>query len=134
MQTLCLLPGLLCDRYVFETQILARWRRSLSVQVADFRGHNSISSMAESVLAMAPERFALAGHSMGGRVALEVMRTSRNALNAWRQLDTGAAPARDSEAPAAAAVGGPRPCGRHDPHWRRRLPPMVHPARLLIRR
>ena len=38
--------------------------------------HDTIASMAAAVLAEAPERFALAGHSLGGIVALEIVRQS----------------------------------------------------------
>jgi pimeloyl-ACP methyl ester carboxylesterase len=44
------------------------------ITVADLTRADSITAMAESLLTAAPERFALAGHSMGGYVAFEVMR------------------------------------------------------------
>jgi pimeloyl-ACP methyl ester carboxylesterase len=43
-------------------------------QIIDHGQANSLVAMAQQLLALAPPRFALAGHSMGGRVALEVMR------------------------------------------------------------
>src|SRR5258708_2837654 len=73
-QPLVLLPGLMCDRAAWGPQIEA-----LS-DVADARSmdwgveHDSLGRMADAVLKTAPERFALAGHSMGGRVAFEVYR------------------------------------------------------------
>jgi pimeloyl-ACP methyl ester carboxylesterase len=70
---LLLLPGMLCDGAFWATQM-----RDLA-DVCDPRvianaELDSFEKMAARVLALAPERFALAGHSMGGRVALEVTR------------------------------------------------------------
>ncbi|MGH8170346.1 MAG: alpha/beta fold hydrolase [Steroidobacteraceae bacterium] len=83
-----LLPGLLCDRAVWQAQIAA-----LSGQydcfVADYGGAQSLAAMAEWVLQSAPPRFSLAGHSMGGRVALEVMRRAPERIARLALLDTG---------------------------------------------
>jgi pimeloyl-ACP methyl ester carboxylesterase len=130
MQTLCLLPGLLCDRHVFETQIRAL-ASQFDVRVADFRGHDSIGNMAESVLAMAPPRFAVAGHSMGGRVALAVMRIAPERVERLALLDTGAGPARDSEPQQRQLLVDLAHTEGMSALARRWLPPMVHPARLL---
>ncbi len=69
---LALLPGLLCDDALWAGQC-----RDLAdiadCWVADFTAQDSIGAMAASVLAAMPPRFALAGLSMGGYVALEVM-------------------------------------------------------------
>ena len=62
-----------------------------------FRGFSTIPSMAEHVLQAAPEHFALAGHSMGGRVALEVVRTARPRVSGLALLNTGVHTVRDGE-------------------------------------
>jgi len=62
-----------------------------------FAGFSSIAGMAERVLAAAPPRFALAGHSMGGRVALEVWRQAPERVTALALLNTGVHPTRESE-------------------------------------
>jgi pimeloyl-ACP methyl ester carboxylesterase len=87
--TLILCPGLLCDA--------ALWRAAVdglsglaTVQVADFTSQDSISAMAETVLENAPDRFALAGLSMGGYVAQEVMRRSPERVMRLALLDTSA--------------------------------------------
>jgi len=69
---LLLLPGLLCDERLWaaQTEALAGWARS---RTPDLTTHDSIAAMADAVLSQAPERFALAGFSMGGCVALEVV-------------------------------------------------------------
>jgi pimeloyl-ACP methyl ester carboxylesterase len=63
----------MCDRTVWEYQI-----RDLSgfadCCVPDHGPRNSLPAMAAAILAQAPPTFALAGHSMGGRVAFEVFR------------------------------------------------------------
>jgi pimeloyl-ACP methyl ester carboxylesterase len=58
---------LLCDAHVWERQIAAFSDR-YDVRVPDFRFLDTLDAMADAVLRDAPERFALAGHSMGGRV------------------------------------------------------------------
>jgi pimeloyl-ACP methyl ester carboxylesterase len=71
--SLLLLPGLLCDARFWQAQA-----EGLSdicePRVAEYGLADSIEEMARRVLAEAPEGFAVAGHSMGGRVALEIYR------------------------------------------------------------
>ena len=69
---LALLPGLLTDRALWAHQIEALADLAES-RVADFTTQGSIAGMARSVLDMMPARFALAGLSMGGYVAMEVI-------------------------------------------------------------
>lgn len=72
-EALVLVPGLMSDEALWQTSI-AKLQSRLPIQVADHGDLDSLTAMAARVLAHAPDRFALAGHSMGGRVALEVMR------------------------------------------------------------
>jgi len=85
---LLLLPGLVCDAEVWEQQ-----RHSLSgitaVGVADYGTSDSLEKMAQVALESAPERFAVAGHSMGGRVALEIFRRAPERVAAIAIMDTG---------------------------------------------
>lgn len=124
--SLLLLPGLLCDRTVWEPQIAA-FGSSLAVIVPDLWGFDSFEVMAEAALAEAPRRFALAGHSMGGRVALEIMRRAPERVERLALLSTGVHPVRPGEVgPRRALVGiaereGMRALVRT---W---LPPMLHP-------
>ena len=82
-----LLPGLACDKEVWRHQ-----SRHLSeiatVQIADYGPSDSIKKMAESVLRIAPARFAIAGHSMGGRVAFEIVRLVPDRVTGLALLDT----------------------------------------------
>ena len=73
MDPLVFLPGMMCDARLFAPQIEAL-SRDRAVQVGCLAGHDSVRAMAEAVLEAAPERFALAGLSLGGIVAMEVIR------------------------------------------------------------
>lgn len=87
--TLVLVPGLLCDDFVWSDQ--CRELSSLArVWVADHGSLDSLTDMAAAILRSAPaERFALAGHSMGGRVALEMVRLAPQRIERLALLDTG---------------------------------------------
>jgi pimeloyl-ACP methyl ester carboxylesterase len=84
---LVLLPGMLCDGAFWraQTQALAD---VCEPQVQSFGLLDSFDAMAEAVLASAPQRFALAGHSMGGRVALEVCRRAPDRVSHLALLAT----------------------------------------------
>lgn len=82
-----LLPGLMCDAAVWAHQVTALPARCV---VPAWGLRCSLTDMAVQVLQEAPtERFALAGHSMGGRVALEVMRMAPERVERLALLDTG---------------------------------------------
>ena len=86
--TLVLLPGLLCDPALWAPQIDALADVS-APWVADLTRDDTIAGMAERVLAEAPsERFALAGLSMGGYVAMEVVRRAPQRVTRLALLDT----------------------------------------------
>jgi pimeloyl-ACP methyl ester carboxylesterase len=94
---LLLLPGLLCDEAFWRSQVEAL-ADVCAPRVMAYGLLDDFGAMAEAVLAQAPPRFALAGHSMGGRVALEIMRRApervlKLALLAtdYRGLEDGAA-------------------------------------------
>ena len=76
-KTLVLLPGLLNTRRLFQHQIEGLSDIADCV-VPELWHHNSLGAMAESVLEAAPPTFALAGFSMGGYVAFEVLRRARD--------------------------------------------------------
>lgn len=86
---LVLLPGLLCDRELWggpiETlgDIAAPW-------VPDLTRDDSLAAMARRVLAAAPPEFALAGLSMGGYIAFEILRQAPGRVAKLALLDTGA--------------------------------------------
>ena len=95
-QPLLLLSGLLCDETLWS-DIPERLADVAEARIVSFRGFSSIAEMAEHALASAPERFALAGHSMGGRVALEVIRSAPQRVSGLALLNTGVHAVRDGE-------------------------------------
>lgn len=95
-QSAVLLSGLLCDE-TFWSDIPQRLAAVAESQVVSFRGFTSIPAMAQHVLQVAPERFAVAGHSMGGRVALEVIRAAPRRITGLALLNTSVYAVRDGE-------------------------------------
>ena len=88
---LVLVPGLMCDAALWQPVlpwISPHWPCS----VVDHGNSSDLQDMARRVLAQAPQRFALAGHSMGGRVALEVMRLAPERVTHLALMDTGYLP------------------------------------------
>jgi len=75
MTPLILVPGLLCDRRLWSHQI-AGLADQAEISVADITQQSTLAKMAATVLASAPERFSLAGFSLGSQVALEIMQTA----------------------------------------------------------
>ncbi|HXP64697.1 MAG TPA: alpha/beta fold hydrolase [Steroidobacteraceae bacterium] len=94
--SLMLLSGLLCDQ-TFWSDIPKRLSPVADASVVAFRGFSSIPAMARHVLENAPERFAVAGHSMGGRVALEIFRLEPQRVIGLALLNTGVHGVRDGE-------------------------------------
>ena len=86
-----LVPGLNCSARLYAEQIPALWRFG-PVTVADQRRDESIAGIARRILAAAPPRFALAGLSMGGYIAFEIMRQAPHRVFKLALLDTGAGP------------------------------------------
>ena len=103
-RTLILIPGLVCDAAVWAPQVrgLADLARA---KIADHGALDSLGAMAEAILASAPARFAVAGHSMGGRVAFELIRSAPERVEALAILDSGTAPLAAGEAGAKEAAG-----------------------------
>jgi pimeloyl-ACP methyl ester carboxylesterase len=93
---LFLLPGLMCDEVVWEhqQQTLAPYAE---VIIPVFRGFDSLVTMAEYVLTMAPPRFSVVGHSMGGRVAWELMELAGKRIDKFAVMDTGVHPVNSEE-------------------------------------
>ena len=99
------------------------------MRVLDFFGLDSMTAMAQRVLDDAPPRFSVCGFSMGGRVALQILRLAPERLERMCLLDTGVVPPGPGE-PAARQVlvdlaykeGMDAVCAA----W---LPPMLHPDR-----
>lgn len=87
--TLVLLPGLLCDDALWAHQV-ENLASVADVRVADLTREDNLPDMARHVLARAPERFAMAGLSMGGYVAQEILRQAPDRVERLALLDTNA--------------------------------------------
>jgi len=86
-----LVPGLLVTARLYAPQLPALWHHG-PVMVADHTRDDTMAAIARRVLADAPPRFAIAGLSMGGYVALEVMRQAPERVLGLALLDTSARP------------------------------------------
>jgi pimeloyl-ACP methyl ester carboxylesterase len=84
-----LVPGLNCSARLYAEQIPALWQFG-PVTVADHRRDDSMAAIARRILAAAPPRFALAGLSMGGYIAFEILRQGAGRVAKLALLDTGA--------------------------------------------
>lgn len=84
-ENVLLLPGMMCDERLWSHQIASI---SLPVYVADLSKSDNLGEMAEQVLAQAPPRFALAGLSMGGILAFEILRQAPERVTHVALLDT----------------------------------------------
>jgi len=90
----------MCDRDVWEFQIAALADIAESRSMEWGLEHDSLGAMADAVLESAPERFALAGHSMGGRAAFEVYRRAPERVTRLAVMNTGVAPLASGQAGA----------------------------------
>lgn len=95
MTPLVLIPGMMCDARLYGPQITAI-EADRDVLVLPITESDTVEALAESVLRAAPDRFALAGLSMGGIVAMEVIRQAPARVERLALMDTNAAP--ESEA------------------------------------
>jgi pimeloyl-ACP methyl ester carboxylesterase len=128
------LPGLLCDRACWASQLVSL-RGAAECSVADYGSLDSLGAMADAVLAQVHGDLVVVGHSMGGRVALEICRRAPARVRGLALLDSGYQARSHDEAGEReragrmqlvelARVEGMRAMGRQ---WVR---PMVHPERL----
>ena len=73
MTPLLLIPGMMCDARLFAPQVV-EVSRTRYVACAPISAQANVTALARDVLASAPPKFALAGLSMGGIVAMEMLR------------------------------------------------------------
>jgi pimeloyl-ACP methyl ester carboxylesterase len=86
---LVLIPGLICTAELWAHQIAAL-REVVTITVVDHRRAQGLEQLAAQILDDQPGRFALAGHSMGGYVAFEVMRQGGDRVEKLALLATSA--------------------------------------------
>jgi pimeloyl-ACP methyl ester carboxylesterase len=128
---LVLLPGLLCDAALWEPQ-LEDLADIADFFVADLTEQESMQEMAASVLRDAPwKEFALAGLSMGGYVAQEIVRQAPQRVKKLALLDTrsrGEIPEETQRRRALMELA--QRGGNFTPVTNRMLPLMVHHSRV----
>ena len=94
--SLVLAAGLLCDAEVWQP-VADRLAATAEVTIVSFAGCGSLGEMADRLLAEAPPRFALAGHSMGARVCLEAYDKAPDRIERLALINTGIHPVAAAE-------------------------------------
>jgi len=126
---LVLVPGLLCD-----AELWAHQRQHLAdiagMTVADTLQDDSITDMARRLLENAPPRFALAGLSMGGYIALEAVRQAPERIARLALVDTSARLDRPELAARRRGLIELAQKGKFRGVTPRLLPMLIHPGRL----
>jgi pimeloyl-ACP methyl ester carboxylesterase len=131
---LVLAPGLLCDAWLWRHQV-EHLQDIADTTVVDLTRGSSVREMARAVLDAAPSEgpFALAGLSMGGYVALEVVRTAPERVARLALLDTSARPDTPEQTAARRELIALARNGRFGEVPHRLLPRLVHPDALDVR-
>ncbi len=126
---LILLPGMPLDAALWDHQT-RHLADVADIRVAELSGCDSVAAMADTVLATAPPVFALAGLSMGGYVALDILRRAPERVARLALLDTNArADTPEQSQTRRDAVALSRQ-GKHAAVMRAGLPRLIHPDRL----
>lgn len=98
-ETLVMIPPLLCDARIFETQ-MRDLSRDHAVMFAPTTRGERMEEIASQILSWAPSKFALAGMGMGGMVAMEVLRRATDRVTRIALIST--SPQADTPEAAAA--------------------------------
>lgn len=128
VETLVLIPGLGNTPRLYESQIAAL-SEDWNIVVADHARDDSLREIAARLLSHAPERFSLAGLSMGGYVAMEVMRQAPERVDRLALLDTTARPDTAEARQDRERLIGLADAGRLDEVFSKLWPRLVHPDR-----
>jgi pimeloyl-ACP methyl ester carboxylesterase len=125
-ETLVLIPGLANTPRLYEAQIPAI-ARERTIFVADHTRDDSLPAIAARLLREVPGRFALAGLSMGGYVAMEVMRQAPERVERLALLDTSARPDTPEARADRERMISLAQAGRFEDIISRLWPRLVHP-------
>ena len=135
--TLLLLPGTLCDARIFRHQCRAL-RDLVDLRALDYAGLDRAGAWLDRLLGELPEHFSIAGFSLGGLWALELLRRAPQRVQRLALIASNARPASgharrrsasqwrvwQSQGPAAVARGA-KPAYFHHPSQRQRHGPLV---------
>lgn len=127
--TLLLLPGLLCDARLWRDQAAALAPLARPV-VADLTQDSRIEAMAARALAAVEGRFALAGLSMGGYVAFEIVRRAPERVTRLALFDTSARADTPEQTRRRRGLIALARQGQFRGVTPRLLPQLIHPSRL----
>lgn len=125
---LLLLPGLLCDARLWRDQMAALAPLATPI-VADLTLDDRIETMAARAIAAVDGPFALAGLSMGGYVAFEIMRQAPQRVTRLCLLDTGARADTAEQKRRRRGLISLSRTGQFRGVTPRLLPQLIHPAR-----
>lgn len=128
-QPLIMVPGLVCDGAVWAHQ-RAGLADVATCIVPDVARPDTIQAMAAEVLAAAPEKFAIAGFSMGGYVALEVLRQAPHRVTRLALIDSGARADSPEQTFNRKAAIADCQAGRYAAAIENMLPVLLHPTQL----
>jgi pimeloyl-ACP methyl ester carboxylesterase len=128
---LLLLPGLLCDARLWR-DVLPPLAGLAEPRIADLTQADNLAGMARDALALVEDspRFAVAGLSMGGYVALEVMRQAGARVTHLALFDTSARPDTQEQTERRRGLLALSRQGQFKGVTPRLLPMLVHPSRL----
>lgn len=127
--TLILVPGLLCSARLWAAQIDGLSDLA-DIAVADMTRDDTMAGMAQRVLDCTDGTFSLAGLSMGGYVAMEVMRRAPERVERLALLDTGARADTEEQTIRRRDLIGLADRGEFKAVSPKLLPLFVHPDRL----
>jgi len=128
--SLVLVPGLLCDAQLWQSQV-KNLADIADIWIADHTRSGTMTGVAQDVLAEAPfSSFALAGLSMGGYIALEIMRQRSDRVTRLALLDT--TPGADQPEQTQNRLGfiAMAESGKFPGIVEVLLPLLIHPSRL----
>ncbi|MGE3475074.1 MAG: alpha/beta fold hydrolase [Rhodospirillaceae bacterium] len=128
-QHLILIPGLLLDEGLWRHQA-EYLKDTVRVTVADVTKDDTIPAMAERLLAEAPPSFALAGLSLGGYVAQEIMRRAPARVERLALVATNARADNEEQRKNRTSLIKLTEIGKFKGVTPRLLPSFVHPDRL----
>ncbi len=126
---LILLPGLLCDEALWAHQIKAL-EGTVDITVGDLTKLETMEELARQILSDAPPKFALAGLSMGGYVAQEIMRQQPERVERLAFVNTNARADSDAQRKVRTGLVELAVVGKFKGVTPRLLPSLIHPSRM----